>query len=111
EALAAKPNPIAQAIYDQANETAQRLQSLLRQTYTSRESVYARIVELDATDGSSLLQYGQAAVQAEDYKTALKAYQRFVELFPDDPIVPQVKNQIKALKPFASLPSQNSRSG
>jgi len=36
-----------------------------------------------------------------DYDSAIAAYERFVELAPDDPTTTQVKERIKLLEPFA----------
>ena len=39
-----------------------------------------------------------ASEQAGDYDTAIQAYKRFIKLAPDDPLVPQIKQQIQLLQ-------------
>ena len=49
-------------------------------------------------DSAVQFSLAQSAEQAGDYATAIKAYQQFIKLAPDDPNVPAIKRQIALLK-------------
>ena len=51
---------------------------------------------------STLFQYGQVAEVASDTETAIKAYEQFIKLAPEDPSAAAVKQRIKQLKAAAS---------
>jgi tetratricopeptide (TPR) repeat protein len=66
-------------------------------------STYGKIVGLPSFAKSDLaatvwLNYGSAAQSANDTKTAVKAYDSFLKLAPDDTNAPQVKAIVKQLK-------------
>jgi tetratricopeptide (TPR) repeat protein len=66
-------------------------------------STYGKIVVLPAFAKNDLaasiwLNYGSAAQSANDSKTAIKAYEAFLKLAPDDVNAPQVKSIVKQLK-------------
>jgi tetratricopeptide (TPR) repeat protein len=70
-------------------------------------STYGKIVELPAFAKNDLaatvwLNYGSAAQSASDTKTAIKAYDAFLKLAPDDVNAPQVRTILKQLKKPAS---------
>jgi cytochrome c-type biogenesis protein CcmH/NrfG len=106
QALNSSNNPVQQAVLNAANAEFQRLYSAYQQTRRNQEAVYKKLVDLDATDVTSLLQYAQVAEQARDYKTAYAAYQLFLKRFPDDVVdAARVKQQMKVLKPLLQLPT------
>ena len=77
------------------------VQSLLAAAQASAgEAVtaYKRIVALQPGDPNVQLELAQAAQQAGDTTTAIAAYTAFLELAPDDPSAPIVKQQLKQLK-------------
>jgi predicted TPR repeat methyltransferase len=47
------------------------------------------------------LQFAQAAETAAQYDSAITAYERFLELAPDDSSAQQVRDRIKLLRSFA----------
>ncbi len=51
---------------------------------------------------STLFQYGQVAEAASDTATAIKAYEQFIKLAPEDPSAAAVKQRIKQLKAASS---------
>jgi tetratricopeptide (TPR) repeat protein len=64
---------------------------------------YGKLVELPAFAKNDLaatvwLNYGSAAQSASDAKTAIKAYEAFLKIAPDDVNAPQVKKVITQLK-------------
>lgn len=66
-------------------------------------STYGKIVQLPTFAKNDLaatiwLNYGSAAQSANDNKTAIKAYDAFLKLAPEDTNAPQVKKILKQLK-------------
>ena len=72
----------------------------------SQKSVemYQRIADAQPRDPNTQLELAQAAQNAGDAATAISAYERFLEIAPDDPTVPDVQRILKQLK--ASQPQQ-----
>jgi tetratricopeptide (TPR) repeat protein len=104
-------DPVTQA---QAAASSDQQSKLLSQasTYAQKASVwwkrstatYGKIVALPSFSKNDLaatiwLNYGSAAQSARDTKTAIKAYEAFLKLAPDDVNAPQVKSILKQLKP------------
>jgi tetratricopeptide (TPR) repeat protein len=76
---------------------------------------YGKIVKLPAFEKNDLaatiwLNYGSAAQAASDGPTAIKAYEAFLKLAPDDASAPQVKSVIKQLKAAAKASSTGTSS-
>jgi tetratricopeptide (TPR) repeat protein len=85
----------------QATERATAAQEEARSYARLQVAVYQDLTLLLDDDPLVYLQFGQAAETAGDYDSAIAAYERFVELAPDDPTTKQVKERIKLLEPFA----------
>ncbi len=73
-------------------------------------STYGKIVTLPSFAKNDLaatiwLNYGSSAQSANDTKTAIKAYDAFLKLAPDDVNAPQVKKIVKQLKTSAASTS------
>jgi tetratricopeptide (TPR) repeat protein len=107
-------DPVTQA---QAAASSTQQSKLLAQasTYAKKANVwwkrstvtYGKIVALPAFSKNDLaatiwLNYGSAAQSANDAKTAIKAYDAFLKLAPDDVNAPQVKTILKQLKATTS---------
>jgi tetratricopeptide (TPR) repeat protein len=91
-------NPIGQAVNAEAS---QRIQSLLTAAQSALQGAidaYKSLAKLEAADPSVQLELAQAAQQAGDTTTAIEAYEKFIELAPDDPNVSFVKQELKALR-------------
>ena len=91
-------NPIGQAVNAAASE---KVNTLLFATQTALQGAidaYKSLAKLDASDPSVQLELAQAAQQAQDTATAIDAYERFIELAPDDPNVSFVKQELKTLR-------------
>lgn len=91
-------DPIASAVASVANAKASAAYTQLQSTATKAESAYKKLAGLSPNDATLQIQLGQAAQTAGDQPTALKAYEKFLKLAPTDPLVPQVKRVITALK-------------
>ncbi len=90
-------DPIAASLAQ--NSTTQESQAFQRltQVETRAEAAYKRLAKLDPNDASTLLQLGQAAQEANDTKTAIAAYRRFLKIAPTDQYAPQVRAVLKQL--------------
>jgi len=99
-------SPIVAAIVGNANTQGQTIRTQLLNAEADAESTYKQLVKLNPADASTQLQLGQAAQTAGDTATAITAYTAFLKLAPTDPLAPQVRTQLKALKtPAAAAPS------
>jgi tetratricopeptide (TPR) repeat protein len=103
-------DPVTQA---QAASDTERQTKLLTQasTFSTKAATwwkrstttYGKLVKLPGFAKNDLaatiwLNYGSAAQSAQDSKTAIKAYESFLKLAPDDVNAPQVKTIVKELK-------------
>jgi tetratricopeptide (TPR) repeat protein len=110
-------DPVTQA---QAASQSEQQSKLLTQasTYAKKASTwwkrstgtYGKIVKLPTFAKNDLaatvwLNYGSAAQSANDTKTAIKAYDAFLKLAPDDVNAPQVRTIVKQLKKPATSSS------
>jgi tetratricopeptide (TPR) repeat protein len=90
--------PVSNALSSRAqSELSDRL-TKMNAAYRQAEQVYERVVVLRPEDAAAQLQLGDAALNASDTTVALTAYKRFLELAPDDPQAPLVKQQIKRVE-------------
>jgi tetratricopeptide (TPR) repeat protein len=92
-------DPITQAVSTQVSSTVNDLTTKTQDAFTKAEGAYATLAQL-RPEPQNVLQLGQIAQQAGDVNTAIASYQRFIKLAPDDPTVPLVKQQLRALKSF-----------
>ncbi len=103
-------DPVSQA--QAASETDQQTKALIKAGVLAKRantwwkksaSTYGKIVVLPAFAKNDLaatvwLNYGSAAQSANDPKSAIKAYDAFLKLAPDDANAPQVRSIVKQLK-------------
>jgi tetratricopeptide (TPR) repeat protein len=106
-------DPVSQA--QAASDSDQQTQALLKASVIAKRAstwwkksagTYGKIVVLPAFGKSDLaatvwLNYGSAAQSANDTKSAIKAYNAFLKLAPDDTNAPQVRTIVKQLKATA----------
>lgn len=59
---------------------------------------FKRVAELSPRDPNVQLELAQAAQQAGDSATTIAAYERFLELAPEDPTAPEVRRILKQLR-------------
>jgi tetratricopeptide (TPR) repeat protein len=100
-------DPIGQAVSTAANAKASDAYSKLQSAQSNAEGIYKKLAALAPTDATVQVQLGQAAQAANDSKSAIAAYKRFLQLAPTDPLAPQVKRVLKSLQttPAATTPS------
>jgi tetratricopeptide (TPR) repeat protein len=103
-------DPVSQA--EAASQTDQQTAALIKASSFAKRATtwwkksagtYGKIVVLPAFKTNDLaatvwLNYGSAAQSANDTKSAIKAYDAFLKIAPDDVNAPQVKTILKQLK-------------
>jgi tetratricopeptide (TPR) repeat protein len=94
----------AQARADAANQKAQRLAGL-------QLAVFRDLTMLVRDDPLLYIQFAQAAETAQDYRTAISAYQQFLDLAPNNPNAKQIRERIKLLESVAGQLSGGGSSG
>ena len=111
-------DPVSQA--QAASETDQQTKALIKAGVLAKRasswwkksaSTYGKIVVLPAFAQNDLaatvwLNYGSAAQSANDAKSAIKAYDAFLKLAPEDVNAPQVRKIVKQLKTTSTTSTQ-----
>ena len=104
-------DPLAAAVTAGANARVSAAYNNLQTTAGKAETAYQKLAALSPDDATLQIQLGQAAQTAGDSATALVAYRRFLKLAPNDPLAPQVKRVITALKQAAAAQAATQASG
>jgi tetratricopeptide (TPR) repeat protein len=91
-------NRIAQALASQASARASAAQQRAQSAAARQEKVYESLTLLIPDDPSIFLSLGLAAQAANDLDSAIVAFERFLDLAPNDPSAAQVKQQVAFLK-------------
>ena len=104
-------NAIAQSLADEANSRASQALGRAENAAGQQQRVYEQLTLLVPDDPSLFLSLGIAAQQGNDAKSAIAAYKRFLELAPNDPSAPQVKQQIQLLQQSLNAGSLQQPSG
>jgi len=94
----------AQARANVANAEVQRL-SLLQ------IAVFEDLTLLVTDDPLLFLQFASAAETAQDYESAIAAYERYLDLAPNNPNATQIEERIDALKTISGVATEPSGSG
>lgn len=102
QSTSALGNPISTAVASIAQSRVTTAYSKMQSVAVKAESAYEKLAAQSPTDATLQIQLGQAAQNAGDAATALTAYRRFLKLAPTDPLAPQVKRVITALKQAAA---------
>jgi Flp pilus assembly protein TadD len=100
-------NAVSGAASAEFNDKLTKMQSAYRQA----QSVYERIVVLKPDDPAAQRELGYAALYAGDNSTAITAFKRFLELAPDDPEAPLIKQQLKQIQQSATASSSTTAPG
>jgi tetratricopeptide (TPR) repeat protein len=91
-------NKIAQTLAQQANARANAAAVRAQSAAGQQQTVYEQLTLLIPDDPSIFLSLGIAAQEANDAESAIAAYQKFLDLAPNDPSAAQVQQQIDFLK-------------
>jgi tetratricopeptide (TPR) repeat protein len=81
-----------------ANAANQEVQGLS----LAQLDVFTKLTELVQDDPLIFLQYASAAENAQDYESAIGAYESYLELQPNSPNAEQIQERIDTLKPIVS---------
>jgi tetratricopeptide (TPR) repeat protein len=92
-ALSERVSARAEARAQAANGDAQRLSQL-------QLDVYRDLTLLVDDDPLLFLQFAQASENAQDYASAIAAYEQFLEIAPNNPNAEQIEQRIEALRAF-----------
>jgi len=103
--------PISNAVSTAAQQQFNQKLTQMQGAYRQAEQVYERIVVLQPENAAAQRELGYAAVYASDNATATTAFKRFLELAPDDPEAPLIKQQLKQLEASSTASPSASGSG
>jgi len=99
------PDPIDEAISTQASQSVNEAYFKAQAAFAAAEQTYDKLVAAIPDDPNIQLELAGAAQQSGNVDKAIAAYERFLELAPDDPSAPIVEQQIEQLK-AAQAPEQ-----
>jgi tetratricopeptide (TPR) repeat protein len=91
-------DPITEAVQARVNERLNDIYTRLQTEYRLAVSVYADAARLRPRDSSLQFELARAAEAANDTQAAIAAYERYLELAPDDANAPAIRDRIKQLR-------------
>lgn len=95
---------VSQAAAEEANNRFNTAYTGLQAAQGKAKGIYVKLARLEPEDPTVQIQLAEAAQRSGDLPTAIKAYQRFVKLAPDDPSTPAIRQQVKALQEAVARP-------
>jgi cytochrome c-type biogenesis protein CcmH/NrfG len=100
-------SPISSQLTQDETSKFQDAYSKMTSAYAQAVVAYQAVAKVNPNDPSIQFALAQTAEQAQDTKTAIAAYTKFLKLAPEDPTAPAVKQRIKTLEtqPTVSTPS------
>jgi tetratricopeptide (TPR) repeat protein len=96
-------DPITEAVSSRVNERLNDIFTRMQTEYRLAVSVYADAARLRARDETLQFELARAAESANDTDAAIAAYERFLELAPDDPSAAAVRDRIKQLRSASAV--------
>ncbi|HXG77000.1 MAG TPA: tetratricopeptide repeat protein [Gaiellaceae bacterium] len=91
-------DPITSAVSQEIEQELSQAFSEVQEASSKAVGAYRRIADASPRDPNVQLELAQAAESAGDTATAIEAYERFLELAPDDPTAPEVRRLLKQLR-------------
>jgi tetratricopeptide (TPR) repeat protein len=91
-------DPVNRAVKTKVDAQLQEVVQEVQQAYDSALSTYEAIAEVTPRDPNAWSQLAQAAEAAGNVPKAITAYERFLEIAPDDPLAPQVRQRLQQLR-------------
>jgi tetratricopeptide (TPR) repeat protein len=91
-------DPVATAISGDAGVEAQDAQEEARLLFEKQVPVYEKLTTLQPNEPTHWLGLGASAVAAGEDAKAIDALETFLERFPEHPAVPDIENQLEALR-------------
>jgi tetratricopeptide (TPR) repeat protein len=94
-------NAISERVSSRAEARAQTAGAEAQRLARLQLDVFADLTLIVEDDPLLFLQFAQASENAQDYESAIAAYEQFLDLAPNNPNAEQVEQRIEALKLFA----------
>jgi tetratricopeptide (TPR) repeat protein len=91
-------DPITSHRQEQASQAYQAAFAEATGAYGKEAGVWKKLTELEPEEVSFFFELGRASQQAGDTEGAIEAYERFLELSPDDTRAEQIMELVKQLK-------------
>ncbi len=98
-------DPITSYRQEQASQAFQSSFAEAQASYAKEAAIWQTITELEPEEARFFLELARSSQQAGDSEAAITAYERFVELAPEDSRVEQVREIIKELKKQPQQPT------
>jgi cytochrome c-type biogenesis protein CcmH/NrfG len=101
-------------VSEQANAIYQKAapyQEALGEATKGAVAAYKKVAAARPEDGNALFTLGSVAASGGDTQTAITAFEKFLKLFPGDPVSDQVKESVKQLKAQAAPPTATPAGG
>ena len=96
-------NEISDSVSAQAEARAQAANAEVQSNAVLQQSVLAELTELVDDEPLLFLQYAQASETAQDYATAVEAYEAFLERAPNNPNAEVIEQRVESLKTIAGI--------
>jgi tetratricopeptide (TPR) repeat protein len=93
-----EPDVISSAVGERLSQAVNVALGEAQQAATQAVQTYQRIADAQPRDPQAQLELAQAAQSAGDSETTIAAYERFLEIAPDDPTAPDVRRNLKQLR-------------
>jgi regulator of sirC expression with transglutaminase-like and TPR domain len=92
------PDPITNAVSTRLEVDLRAALTEAQEASANAVGMYRRIAAATPDDPSVQLELAQAAEGAQDYATAVSAYETFLRLAPEDPTAPEVRRILRELR-------------
>lgn len=98
-------DPIASSVQTLTSTRQTTAYSNYQGAQRNAEQTYQKLAQVTPNDANTQLQLAQAAQAAQDSPVALAAFEKFLKLAPNDPLSPQVAQQVKLLRAQTKIQS------
>jgi cytochrome c-type biogenesis protein CcmH/NrfG len=99
------PDPITNTVNQRLSEEVNAALGEAQQSASSAVEAYRRITVATPNDANAQLTLARTASDTGDATTAIAAYEKFIKLRPDDPLVPELKRIVRDLKKSQATPT------
>lgn len=96
-------NPLTASLSARAQERANAANAEVQSLSLAQLGVFAELTELVDDDPLLFLQYANAAETAQDYESAIGAYESYLELQPNSPNAEQIEERIDTLRAVSDV--------
>jgi tetratricopeptide (TPR) repeat protein len=96
-------NPLTASLSARAQERANAANAEVQSLSLAQIGVFTELTELVDDDPLLFLQYANAAETAQDYESAIGAYEAYLELQPNSPNAEQIEERIDTLRAVSDV--------